>query len=184
MPRACALLLLAPLILAVAGCQSSRETEQELVDLRNETTLQLLLLNRHGDFLSQKSDLVAERLRILEEADLELARNFDAYASRPDEVKEEVLGEVDSRGESMANQQQAFAAEIDQRLHDKERALDAKTKDAMAAIQAVLDYENAFFRFVFTEQDSLNLVFARRFEDRPWYESVLSRWEARQSPTP
>jgi hypothetical protein len=47
-------------------------------------------------------------------------------------------------------------------------------------MERTLEAKDEFFRFVFSEQDSINMEFAARFESRPWYESVLGRWEERE----
>jgi polyhydroxyalkanoate synthesis regulator phasin len=178
------LLVLLPLA-ALAGCQGAdRDLQQELLNLKNETTLQLELLSRHSEFLTEKTDMVEKRLDTLSDADRKLSHDVAVYTARPDQIRKEILDEVDSRGEMAAERQQRFGDDLTGRLDARGTELSNKASTTIAEFQSVLDHEHDFFKFVFTAQDSLNQVFANRFADRPWYESVLGRWEARQSATP
>lgn len=177
------LLLLLPLA-AVAGCQGDRELQQELLNIKNETTLQLELLNRHGAFLTEKTDMVEQQVDALSDADRHLSREVAIYTARPDQIRREILNEVDTRGELAAERQEQFKDEIADRLDDRGRVLSEKTQNTIEQYQDALDRERAFVEFVFTQQDSMNRVFANRFADRPWYESILGTWEAQQKTTP
>ena len=37
-----------------------------------------------------------------------------------------------------------------------------------------------FVRFVMTYQDTVNIAFASRFDQKPWYTSILGRWEQKK----
>lgn len=182
--RIALLLFLTPLIAGVVGCQGNRELQQELLNLKNETSLQLELLNRHNDFLTRKTDLVEERVERLSSSDRQLTREVNIYGARPDQIKREILDEVDVRGQMAADQRTAFTQEFDDRLTDKSAYLSDKTRTTIAGFERALDHEDRFFRFVFAEQDSMNLEFVSRFQDRPWYESLLGRWEQQENSAP
>lgn len=177
------LLFLIPLAAAV-GCQGDRELQQELLNLKNESTLQLELLERHSAFLTEKTDMVEKQVDALADSDRRLSHDVAVYTARPDQIRKEILDEVDQRGELAAERRERFKEEILQRLDDRGDELTAKAQEAVDQYQAVLDRERAFIDFVFTQQDSMNQVYANRFADRPWYESILGTWEARQNATP
>jgi hypothetical protein len=178
------LLALLPFALGAAGCQGDRELQQELLNIKNETTLQLELLNRHSEFLVQKSEMVEGNLATLTDEDRRLSREVAIYTARPDQIRREILGEVDTRAEMATERRERFSRDIADRLDARGRALSEKTSQTIAKFQSALDHDRMFLTFVFAHQDSMNRVFANRFDDRPWYESVLGRWEAQQNPTP
>jgi hypothetical protein len=43
-----------------------------------------------------------------------------------------------------------------------------------------VDEHEEFVNFVTAQQDSINRVFATRLDSRPWYESILGKWEDMQ----
>lgn len=177
-------LQLLALIVAMAGltgCQArNRDLEQELVDIKNAARLNEMLLERQSEFLTNKVDLVTQQIDKLEEDNHRLSRDFSIYAARPEEVKHEVLTEVDVKTDQATKAQEDFRREFTQKLNQRAADLDAKSREAISDYMDTLNADDRFFRFVFTEQDSLNRIFAARFENRPWYESILGKWESQQ----
>lgn len=171
---------LVAVLAGLTGCAQDRQLQQDLLDYKNETTLTLMLLEDQNDFLMDKLDTVSEAVDAVDESDSRLQRNFSAYSRRPDEIKQEILDEVDTRAGVVEEQQERFAAESARKLDELDQSLDTHLSDAVAVMQASLDHEDSFFRFVFGLQDSVNLEFAQRFDRKPWYESVIGRWEAEQ----
>jgi hypothetical protein len=165
--------------LCVVGCQGDREVQQALLDLKNEHTLTLMGLTDQSEFLEKKLDHVREKLEVLDESDRMLSSEFALYARRPDEIKREILDDVGLRTVMIAEEQQQYFVDLTNRLDQHALRFDNQMVQATEATQKTLSEEDAFFRFVFTEQDSINRVFAARFENRPWYESVLAKWEDR-----
>ena len=163
--------------LALTGCQANRELLEGLVELKNDSSLQLMLLDRHNQFLISKVEKVTRNLEALEAINARLSREFAVYTSRPDAIKRDILGDVSFRASEAAEKQRLFTEEFSDRLNKKETALNQILTQNIQSIQKTLDYEDEFFRFVFTMQDSINREFATRFDSRPWYQSLLGKWE-------
>ena len=167
----------------VVGCQADRELQQSLLDLQNEHTLTLMHLTDQNEFLQKKLDHVRERLDALDNSNRMLSSEFAIYARRPDQIKREILDDVGLRTVMIAEEQEQYLADLTKRLEQQALRLENQMAGATEATQKTLSEDDTFFRFVFTEQDSVNRVFAARFENKPWYESVLAKWEER-SPDP
>jgi hypothetical protein len=162
----------------LAGCEANRELLQQFVDMKNEFNLQLALLQRQGEYLEQKVGQIDAKVTAAEEKNDKLSRNLAAYVARPLAVKKEILDEVDSRAEAVGAAQDAYHASVESRLDQADARLNSQFDREADRTRNTLADEERFFRFVFTEQDSINRVFAARFDSRPWYESVLGRWES------
>jgi hypothetical protein len=162
----------------LAGCEANREVLQQFVDMKNEFNLQFALLQRHGEFLEQKVAQIEAKVVAAEEVDRKLSRGLAAYVARPLGVKKEILDEVDTRAEATSAAQDAYRASIQSRIDQADSRFTTHLDQETSRARQTLADEERFFRFVFTEQDSVNRVFAARFDSRPWYESVLGRWEA------
>ena len=181
MRRSVFILLGTTVVLGLTGCQANRELQEGLVELKNITRLQLMLLDRHNEFLTQKLEKVALNLEALEATNAKLTREFAVYTARPDAIKREILEEVDFRAAEAAENQRFFTQAFAERLNNKEAALGQILTQSIQSMQNKLDYEDEFFRFVFSQQDSVNGEFANRFDSRPWYESLLGKWKTEQS---
>jgi hypothetical protein len=168
------------LLLAVSGCGVNRELQEQFVDLKNEFNLQLALLNRHGEFLEKKVAAIETKLAEAERVDRELSGGLAAYIARPDEVKREVLADATAEARRAEERQAAYLAAFQQRLGARRADIHRRAHEAISQTHRTLDDRERLFRFVFTAQDSVNRVFASRFDQRPWYQSVLGRWEDRR----
>lgn len=182
MPRRL-LVLLPVLALATAGCQGDRELQQEMLNYKNDTRYQLEVLNRHDQFLKEKMAGTQDMLAKAEASDRELSRDFRSYSSRPDEIKKEIVEDAAQRADRFAAQEADFLREIDGKLDSADARLQENLDRAGNEIADRLNSEGEFFDYVMSAQDSVNQVFARRFDSRPWYESVLGKWSEKKSAT-
>jgi len=166
----------------VGGCSGNRDLQEALIAYKNESKLQVALLQEQSRFLTEKGNTVGEKMEALTEDTETLAAEFSVYANRPGEIKREVYEYVSSESTAVADDQALFVEQTDQSLdrfgQDRNENLDSQ----IGAMQATLDYNADFVRFVFTAQDSINAVFAARFDSRPWYESVIGKWETQNTP--
>ena len=53
----------------------------------------------------------------------------------------------------------------------------ATKNEGLLELEETLLEHASFVRFVTGEQDSINYIFAARFDSRPWYQSILGKWE-------
>jgi hypothetical protein len=138
--------------------------------------MQLALLEKHGEFLNRKLNMVDEKIvRLGEDTDW-LNEEFVVYTNRPGEVREEVLAEVDERIQNLEQDQVEFERDLAANFDRYQHNYNTRLTSVLDSMQVALDYRETFVQFVFTEQDSINREFAGRFDARPWYHSVLSTW--------
>lgn len=166
----------------LSGCTGNRDLEEQLVAYKNESKLQLALLEKQSAFLTEKGTTVGDKMDALTEDTETLSAEFSIYLNRPDEIKREVYAYVTEESTAVAQDQALFSQQMDESI-DRFRRSRNETLDArLGAMQATLDYHAEFMRFVFTYQDSVNAVFAARFDSRPWYQSVIGKWETQNTP--
>lgn len=173
-------LLVLGLTMVVGGCAQDRQLQQDMVDYKNESGLTLQLLIDQNGFLNSKIERVRGEVEDVVEADRRFQYNFNVYSRRPDEIKLEILEEVGVRAELNEEQQAEFSADYSLRLQELQNELNDRRNLKISEMQAILDHEDMFFRFVYTDQDSVNNEFATRFDKKPWYQSLLGGWEENQ----
>lgn len=175
------LVLLPVLALAAAGCQGDRELQQELLNYKNDSRFQLELLDRHDQFLKEKMSDTQDMLAKVEASDHQLSRDFKSYASRPGQIKKEIVEDTAQRAQQIAAEELDFVEEVNGKLDSADARFDEEVTQTGNEIADRLKSEGRFFDYVMTAQDSLNLAFARRFDSRPWYESVLGKWTEKEA---
>jgi len=173
--------LLTAAVLAT-GCTGNRELEEVLVDYKNETKLQLALLQAQSEFLTDKGNSVSDKMEALTEDTETLDAEFSIYANRPAAIKLEVYEYVSEESTLVAADQTQFATHVEDSVHQFEETRNQSLGAQLAAMQTNLDYHAEFMEFVFTYQDSVNAVFAARFDSRPWYESLIGKWQTQNTP--
>jgi hypothetical protein len=170
-------------VLVVAGCQGNREMQQEVLNLRNTSRKQLDLLKRQNEFLNRKVDKLSEQVDALSVSTERVSADLAAYAARPEEIKVEIVGEVNTIREGMANAQVEFQTEVNRKLEERAKEVDSRIDTKFTEFANVLQKHTSFVQFVATEQDSINRVFAERFDSRPWYQSIIGKWEDQERQT-
>jgi len=173
--------LLAATILAT-GCTGNRDLEEVLVDYKNETKLQLALLEAQSEFLTDKGNTVSDKMEALAEDTETLDAEFSIFANRPDEIKREVYQYVSEESTKVADDQMQFVNQVDDSVRMFRETRNESLGAQLASMQASLDYHAEFIRFVFVYQDSVNELFAARFDSRPWYESLIGKWQSQNTP--
>jgi hypothetical protein len=173
--------LLAVAVLAT-GCTGNRDLEEVLVDYKNETKLQLALLEAQSEFLTDKGNSVSDKMEALTEDTETLDAEFSIYANRPAAIKREVYEYVSEESTQVAADQAQFVAHVEDSMRRFGDTRNESLRGQLAAMQANLDYHAEFMEFVFTYQDSVNAVFAARFDSRPWYESLIGKWQTQNTP--
>jgi cell division protein FtsB len=166
--------------LATTGCQKQREMEQELLDLSQKVPRQFQLLKQQNEFLNRKVNTLNEKVEELTKSNATLSEELATYANRPDEVKLEIISEVNSRLLAAAKDQTDFKARMEEKINAKFTEVDERMDEEFAEMQVTLTHHTEFVQFVATEQDSLNRVIANRIDSRPWYQSIIGKWEDRE----
>ncbi len=163
--------------MTLAGCQGNRQMQQDLVNLQSTTKKQLDLLKQQNEFLNRKMNTVNTNVATLTEKTDQLSAELATYANRPEEVKLEIISEVNTRFESIAANNKEFQAEVLANFKAQEEQIDQKLLVQLEDMNKTLNKHTAFVKFVASEQDSINRVFANRFDSRPWYQSIIGKWD-------
>lgn len=163
-----------------AGCGADREMQAELVNLKSSTKKQLDLLKQQNQFLNRKLNTVNEKVDELTELTTNLRAELSTYANRPEEVKLEIINEVNTRFAAIAKNQDEFKEQVQTAFQDQSKKINDDLATELEAMNKTLNKHTAFVQFVASEQDSINRVFANRFDSRPWYQSIIGKWEDRE----
>jgi DNA anti-recombination protein RmuC len=163
-----------------AGCGADREMQADLVNLKSSTKKQLDLLKQQNQFLNRKLNTVNEKVDELTELTTSLRTELSTYANRPEEVKLEIINEVNTRFAAIAKNQDEFKEQVQTAFQDQSKKINDDLATELEAMNKTLNKHTAFVQFVAAEQDSINRVFANRFDSRPWYQSIIGKWEDRE----
>ena len=163
-------------ILALAGCTGTAETRAELFRIRDRSKGQMDILKRKNELLNRELNDMKDQVNELQESNDRLSAELGEYAARPEEVKLEIITEVNTMFSGVVNSQQDFKAQVEATLEEKTAVIEADLVEGLAKMEKTLIQHGDFVHFVTSEQDSINRVFAMRFDNRPWYQSVLGKW--------
>ena len=163
-----------------AGCGADREMQADLVNLKSSTKKQLDLLKQQNQFLNRKLNTVNEKVDELTSLTTNLRAELSTYANRPEEVKLEIINEVNTRFAAIAKNQDEFKEQVQTAFQDQSKKINDDLAAELEAMNKTLNKHTAFVQFVAAEQDSINRVFANRFDSRPWYQSIIGKWEDRE----
>ncbi len=166
--------------MALTGCQANRQMQADLINLQNSTKKQLDLLKQQNEFLNRKLNTVNSKVDDLDKSNTKLSTDLSTFANRPEEVKLEIINEVNTRFQSIAKEQDDFKKDVADQLKAESDKMNSKLDTRLAEMDKVLNKHTAFVQFVASEQDSINRVFANRFDSRPWYQSIIGKWEDRE----
>lgn len=167
-------------VLAMTGCNRNQELQTELFRTRDRTKSQMDILKKSNELLNRQLNDLRAKITDLEDSNTRLSNELADYATRPEEVKLEIITEVNTTFASIAKKQDEFMADVNQRFDSRTAQIDSTLGTRVDSLKATLDKHSEFVHFVASEQDSINRVFANRFDSRPWYESILGKWQDMQ----
>ena len=162
---------------ALAGCSGNQEIRAEMVNIRDRSNHQMDLLKKSNELLNRKLNRMNDRVGKLQESNDRLSTELTEYATRPEEIKLEIITEVNTRFAAMAKGHEDFVSAVNSRFDTKTAEMERELTSSLEALAVTLDEHAVFVHFVSSEQDSINRVFATRFDSRPWYQSVLGKWD-------
>jgi outer membrane murein-binding lipoprotein Lpp len=163
--------------LLLAGCEGTQQIEIELNNVKETTKSQMDIIKKQNELMNRKLNDINEKLRELQETNDRLSGDLAAFASRPEEIKLEIISEVNSRFVGAAKTQEDFKAEVTELFQKRMSEIEESMKQEIEDMEKTLAQHSAFGSFVAGEQDSINKVFASRFDSRPWYQSYIGKWE-------
>jgi adenylosuccinate lyase len=134
------------------------------------------ILKKSNELMNRQLNDMREKVTELRESNDRLSGELTELATRPDEVKLEIITDVNARFSGMAQAQDEFTTQVNAKVEESNAATEADLEAKLAELTEVLEKHQEFVHFVATQQDSINRVFANRFDSRPWYQSVIGRW--------
>jgi len=164
-------------LLVMTGCDKNAGVRDELFRIRDNNKAEMDILKKRNEMLNRELNDLKETADKLQDSNDRLSLELTNYATRPDQVKLEIITEVNTRFASIANSQQAFIDQVNQSFAAVDTAINADLEAGLAELEETLVEHTALVRFVTGEQDSINHIFASRFDSRPWYQSILGKWE-------
>ncbi|HET9233923.1 MAG TPA: hypothetical protein VFP10_07280 [Candidatus Eisenbacteria bacterium] len=169
------------ILAALAGCGNDvKKLETQVVNFKTELDPEMQLLTRHSKFLKKKAETIAAKVDKLEADQAQLTAQLYALTSAPAAVKHDILAVVESQSDSLAMFQSAALQEFGRFLDQRDAAVQQTLAAQAESLNAELAKADEFVRFVFSYQDTVNNNFASRFDQKPWYTSILGRWEAQR----
>ena len=180
MHRHVSTVLLGGLLLGLTGCQQVRQNQADIVALTNTVNRDLELLKRQNTFMNRKLNKLQESVEEATEVSKDLREELSTYANRPDEVRLEIINDVNTRFAQISKSNEEFKAAVNEQFADHTAATKERLDTSLAEMEKILNNHSAFVQFVATEQDSINRVFANRFDSRPWYQSIIGKWEDKE----
>lgn len=164
-------------LLVMTGCDKNAGVRDELFRIRDNNKAEMDILKKRNEMLNRELNDLKETADKLKDSNDRLSLELTNYATRPDQVKLEIITEVNTRFASIANSQQAFIDQVNQSFAALDTTINADLEAGLAELEETLVEHTALVRFVAGEQDSINHIFASRFDSRPWYQSILGKWE-------
>ena len=166
---------------ALAGCSNDAEKIQaQVTTFKSELDPEMQLLTRHSKFLKKKAETIAAKVDKLEADQAQLVSVLYALTSHPEAVKRDMTALLEAQQDTMATFQRATLQEFGRFLDQRDAAVQQKLAAQSDSLNAELAKADEFVRFVFSYQDTVNHNVAARFDQKPWYTSILGRWEAQR----
>lgn len=166
--------------LLLVGCQGDREMKAKVLTMEQRTGKQFNLLKQQNEFMNRKVNSLNEKVEELTERNSELSEELATYANRPDEVKLEIIQEVNTMRAAMATDMEMFKSQLTKSVDDRFTQMQERRDTEFADMRKTLNHHTEFVQFVAAEQDSINRLFANRIDSRPWYQSIIGKWEDKE----
>lgn len=161
----------------LSGCEGTRELRAQMNNVRSQSESKASVLKKQNELLNRKLNDMNARVQELQESNDRLATELSSYITRPEEVKLEIITEVNTRFAGIAQQQDNFQTELTEAFTTKTAEIEQNLDSQLEEIGNTLEQHSNFVQFVSAEQDSINRVFANRFDSRPWYQSFMGKWD-------
>jgi hypothetical protein len=171
------------LLLVLCGCSQNKRLEADVSSFKAEIDPDMQLMLRYSKFLKKKVGTVTAKIDKLESESGASGQELGRLTAEPAAAKRDILAAVDVRADSLAMFQKTSLEEFGRFLEGRDAAVRATLQAEQDTLKSTLGSADVFVRFVFTYQDSVNREFAQRFDQKPWYTSILGRWgEHNKSP--
>lgn len=167
------------ILAALAGCGNPAEKMQaQVTTFKSELDPEMQLLSRHSKFLKKKAETIAAKVDKLEADQAQIVSQLYALTSQPEAVKRDITALLEAQQDTLVRFQRATLQDFGRFLDQRDAAVQQRLAAQADSLNAELAKADEFVKFVFAYQDSVNHLFAGRFDQKPWYTSILGRWEA------
>jgi hypothetical protein len=160
-----------------AGCAKNQDIQAELAKVRETTMAQMDSLRKTNEALNKQLNAMNAQVDEVTRSSELWIPQLAANMNRPDSIRVEILNEVNTRFTYLATRQKEFEGVVDTLFTARSKAISDTLAVKLVEMDKTLAQHAAFVQFVAGEQDSINRVFANRFDSRPWYQSIIGRWQ-------
>ena len=173
MTRRASSVLMLVLVAGLCGCNEAKKLESQVTTFKAEMDPQIQLMTRHSKFLKKKAETIAAKVDKIEADQAQINQTLAALRAEPGAAKRDILAFVDSKAESTARFQKSTLEEFGRFLEERDANVQAQLQAQDDSLRAALGKTDEFVRFVMTYQDTVNVAFASRFDQKPWQERRL-----------
>ena len=180
MTRRISSLLMLVLVSGLCGCNDTKKLETQVTAFKAEMDPQIQLMTRHSKFLRKKAETISAKVDKIEADQAQINQTLAALSAAPGAAKRDILAFVDAKAETTARFQKSTLQEFGRFLDERDALVTQELKAQDDSLRAALAHTDEFVRFVMTYQDTVNTAFASRFDQKPWYTSILGRWDQKK----
>ena len=138
MHRHVSTVLLGGLLLGLTGCQQVRQNQADIVALTNTVNRDLELLKRQNTFMNRKLNKLQESVEEATEVSKDLREELSTYANRPDEVRLEIINDVNTRFAQISKSNEEFKAAVNEQFDDHTAATKERLDTSLAELEKIL----------------------------------------------
>jgi chromosome segregation ATPase len=168
--------------LALAGCtESAQMTLAELERHKREVDKQMRLVREQNEQINAKLNVLKAEMDTIKTVYIPAVQvSLDSVAAKPDQVRIQMISEVDNRLQTIATDYRTFKEKVTETVNTNQKAVTDEMKTKLEAFDKRITDSREFVDFVLAQQDSVNREFAVRIDKRPWYKSIIGDWQDRQ----
>lgn len=174
-----ALLAGVSLLLLLPGC-GDKGPDPAFTKLQEQSAEQLEALRKQQELLNKKLNRINERVGKIQETHAKFSQDLATFVARPDTMTMLIVTEVNKRFASVLQNQESFVDTVSSAVKSRMSEMETRANAQLEDFKKAVDEHEEFVNFVTAQQDSINRVFATRLDSRPWYESILGKWEDMQ----
>jgi chromosome segregation ATPase len=168
--------------LVLAGCtESAQMTLAELERHKREVDKQMRLVREQNEQINAKLNVLKAEMDTIKTVYIPAVQvSLDSVAAKPDQVRIQMMSEVDNRLQTIATDYREFKTKVTETVNTNQKTLTDDLKTKVDAFEKRVSESENFVNFVLAQQDSVNREFAVRIDKRPWYRSIIGDYNDRK----
>jgi chromosome segregation ATPase len=166
----------------LAGCtESAQMTLAELERHKREVDKQMRLVREQNEQINAKLNVLKAEMDTIKTVYIPAVQvSLDSVAAKPDQVRIQMMSEVDNRLQTIATDYREFKSKVTETVQTNQKTLTDDVKSKVEAFEKRVTESENFVNFVLAQQDSVNREFAVRIDKRPWYRSIIGDYNDRK----